>query len=82
MPSTVFVAKFADGEFTRMSIFTPRGKLDSGRGLRLSRHAHNQRTGKRNELIVAAHFEQGGTIVRSCTAKELAAGDGRAPEVA
>jgi hypothetical protein len=73
MTSTIFVARFADGEVTRMSIYTPKGKLDSGRGLRLSRHAHNQRTGKQNGLIVAAHFEQGGIVVRSCTTKELAA---------
>ena len=73
----VFVAEFADGQTTRMSTFMPRGKLDLGRGIRVARHAHNQRTGKSAGRIVAAHYEdnsqdgQPGAVLRTYSAAEL-----------
>jgi len=43
--SPVFVAHFADGETTRMTVCTTLDKLDVGCGVRLSRHAYSSRTG-------------------------------------
>jgi len=65
-----FVARFADGEVTRMSVFTSLAKLDYDRAARLSCAAYESRarrkaTGTNAVLppIVAAHFEQDGNII-------------------
>jgi hypothetical protein len=72
--SPVFVARFADGEITRMSIFTPLTKLDVKRGVRLARHAYSSRTGKAPPAILAAYFEAAGgdEILTRYTQDELA----------
>src|SRR5262249_38607142 len=73
-----FVAKFADGEVTRMSVFTPLEKLDWNRGARLSQAAWQSRWRTRERFhegriialfastppeIVSAHFEQDGKVL-------------------
>jgi hypothetical protein len=74
-----FIAKFADGTTTRMSVFTSLKKLDWDRGARLSQAAWETRwrTRERKQqrpywtlfvapvppAIVAAHFEQDGVVL-------------------
>jgi len=72
--SPVFVARFADGEVTRMTVCTELAKLDVGRGVRLSRHAYSSRTGKASPAILEACFEAagGGEILTRYTQDELA----------
>jgi transcriptional regulator with XRE-family HTH domain len=62
-----FVARFSDGEITRMSTFTPLENLDVGRGLRLARAAYEARARRSGGRlppvpppIVHAHFERDG----------------------
>lgn len=68
-----FVVGFADGEVTRMSIFTSRQNLDVARGVRLSRHAWASR--KKSDVAFAppiqtATFEeQDGSIILKCSAE-------------
>jgi len=60
-----FVAEFADGTTTRMSVFTPRDKLDWTRGERLSVAAYQSRfqTHEAPPAILSAHFEQDGKVL-------------------
>jgi hypothetical protein len=74
-----FVAEFADGTTTRMSVFTSLEKLDWNRGERLSQAAWEARwraRGRKQQrpywtlfvapvppAIVAAHFEQNGVVL-------------------
>src|SRR5262245_45644320 len=60
-----FVAEFADGATTRMSICTARDKLDWGRGERLSIAAYQSRfqTHEVPPAIVSARFEQDGKVL-------------------
>jgi hypothetical protein len=63
-----FVARFRDGEVTRMSTYTSLADLDHGRGERLSRAAWASRfktTPENAPPIVSAHFEQDGAIIAS-----------------
>jgi len=53
-----FVAKFSDGEITRMTTHCTPTKLDPGRGIRLSRAAYKSRTGRPAPAIVEGHFEK------------------------
>jgi hypothetical protein len=41
--SPIFVARFADGEVTRMTTYTSLTALDVGRGVRLAHHAYRSR---------------------------------------
>lgn len=68
-----FVAGFADGEVTRMSIFTSLQNLDVGRGVRLAKAAYESRCKDRPvpEIMTAA-FEQDGVIIAKCTAEARA----------
>jgi hypothetical protein len=59
-----FVARFADGQVTRMSTFTSLVRLDYDRGLRLSHAAYESRTKQVPPSIVSAHFEQDGEILQ------------------
>jgi hypothetical protein len=75
-----FVATFADGEVTRMSIFTSLSSLDYGRGIRLAQAAYESRARRRangtNAIvppIVAAHFEQDGMTLANYGQQQLAA---------
>jgi len=69
-----FVAKFADGTTTRMSVFTSLKKLDWDRGVRLSQAAYQSRWRRMRHIradfiepvlpaIVSAHFEQDGIVL-------------------
>ena len=69
-----FVAEFADGESTRMSVFTSLKKLDWDRGERLSQAAWEARWRTRERRpywvvapvpppIIAMHFEQDGVVL-------------------
>lgn len=69
-----FVARFADGEITRMSIFSSLEALDWERGLRLSQAAYESRWWTRVRVhgvpplsalppIVSAHFERDGVVL-------------------
>jgi hypothetical protein len=55
--SPIFIARFADGEVTRMTTHTQLDKLDVGRGARLARHAYRSRTGREPPAISEAFFE-------------------------
>jgi hypothetical protein len=59
--SAVFVARFSDGETTRMTTYAPLGRLDVARGMRLAQHAYRSRTGREPPAFVEAHFECAGT---------------------
>ena len=60
-----FVAEFADGTTTRMSVFTSLEKLDWERGERLSIAAYQSRFQTREvpPAIVSARFEQDGKVL-------------------
>ena len=55
--SPIFVATFADGVCTRMSIYCTPGDLDLERGKRLARYAYESRTSKPAASFTKAHFE-------------------------
>ena len=57
MSSPTFVARFADGEVTRMTTHCPDGKLDLGRGVRLSQAAYWSRKKQQPPALTAGHFE-------------------------
>jgi hypothetical protein len=61
--SPVFVARFSDGEVTRMTTYAPNGKLDRKRGVQLAQHAYRSRVKKEPPAIVEAHFEKEGVIL-------------------
>jgi hypothetical protein len=71
--SPVFVATFADGTETRMSVFhdLEHKTLNLDRGIRLAQHAYRSRKQQEPPLIVAAHFERDGEILASYTASEF-----------
>jgi hypothetical protein len=71
-----FVAEFADGTMTRMSVFCSLEKLDWDRGERLSQAAYQSRWRRQQRIytpypivepvppaIVATHFEQDGVVL-------------------
>jgi hypothetical protein len=78
MSSPTFVATFADGEVTRMTTYCEDGKLDLGRGGRLSRSAYLSRKGKAAPAMTAGHFETpprdgaAAVVLKTFTADELA----------
>jgi hypothetical protein len=69
--SPTFIAEFADGEVTKMTTFSSIKKLDVERGIRLAKHAYEQRTGKEPPAMVAARFEQDGQLLASYSAVDL-----------
>ena len=73
MSGPTFVARFADGQTTRMTTHTPLTKLDMGRGVRLSRHAHSSRVRKDPPVILEARFESAdGEVLAEYTQEQLA----------
>jgi hypothetical protein len=71
--SPSFVATFADGEVTRMTTYCADNKLDLARGLKLSRHAYQQRITKEPPAIVEARFEDAaGAVLGRYDAKQIA----------
>jgi len=69
--SPTFVCVFHDDVVTRMTVYTLEKKLDVARGVRLSRHAYQQRTGKAPPEMAKAHFEKDGTTLASYSASDL-----------
>lgn len=80
-----FVAKFADGEITRMSTFTSLADLDWERGVRLSQVAYESRMKHRRSatgtLILSAHFEQDGNVLARYDRPSKWLGTGKSCEV-
>jgi hypothetical protein len=73
--SPVFVAKFADGETTRMHVHAEfDGELNLGRGIRLAQHAYRLRMKREPPAIAQAHFERDGAILETYTAAQLEIG--------
>jgi hypothetical protein len=73
--SPTFVARFADGQVTRMTTWhdPERKTLDLVRAVKLARHAYRSRTKCEPPAIVKGHFENGdGTVLTNYTAKQLA----------
>jgi hypothetical protein len=66
-----FVAKFSDGQVTRMSTYCADGKLDLGRGVRLSCAAYEDRTNKSAPAISEGHFELDGEVLKTYTPEEM-----------
>jgi hypothetical protein len=75
MGSPTFVATFRDGEVTRMTTFTSRTELDVRRGVRIARHAYQQRKRQAPPAIVKACFEDSDSreILAAYNADDLAA---------
>jgi hypothetical protein len=69
--SPTFVAIFADGETTRMTVFQPGKTLDLGRGVRLARAAYESRTKQKSPPIIKAHYERDGEILESYEREQL-----------
>jgi hypothetical protein len=69
--SPTFVAHFADGEVTRMTVYCEPGKLDVGRGARLAQHAYRSRMGREPPAIIAANFEHTDGRSKSVEAEAL-----------
>jgi hypothetical protein len=67
-----FVAKFADGEVTRMTVWAE-NKPNLSRGVRLARHAYRSRTGNEPPPIIEARFERDGSVLETYDAKLLEA---------
>ena len=70
--SPTFVAKFADGETTRMTTHSRLDKLDVKRGCALARAAYESRTKKPAPAIIEGRFEQEGELLEDYCAAELA----------
>jgi len=68
--SPIFVAIFADGEITRMTVFTHQ-KLDMARGVRLARAAYESRMKQAAPPIVEAHYERNDEVVEHYTREQL-----------
>jgi hypothetical protein len=58
-----FVARFADGQVTRMSTYTSLTNLDRARGIRLSLAAYESRMKQAPPPIITSHFEQDGVVI-------------------
>jgi len=69
--SPTFVATFADGQVTRMTVFGTPDHLDVERGKKLARYAYESRTKKTPPAFLKAHFEQAGVVFRAYSAVEL-----------
>ena len=69
--SPTFVATFADGEVTRMTVFGTPDDVDVERAKRLARYAYESRTKKTPPAFLKAHFEQAGVVFRAYSAVEL-----------
>ena len=71
MTSPTFIATFADGEVTRMSVFTQRDRLNHARGVRLARIAYESRCKHPAPAIIEARYEHEGSIVETYDAEQL-----------
>jgi hypothetical protein len=69
--SPTFVATFADGEVTRMTVFTSCAKLDMARAVRLARAAYESRMKQAAPPIIEAHYERDGEVLESYGREQL-----------
>jgi hypothetical protein len=72
--SPTFIAKFHDGQGTRMTVWhaPERKTLDLARGVKLARHAYRSRMKCEPPGMIKGHFENGdGTVLATYTAKQL-----------
>ena len=69
--SPAFVAVFADGETTRMTVFQAGKTLNLSRGVRLARAAYESRTKKTPPPIVEARYERDGEVLESYEREQL-----------
>jgi hypothetical protein len=72
--SPTFIARFEDGQVTRMTAYCENGKLDLKRSIALARAAYEKRAGKPPPSIVAAKFVELGyndTMLKEYDAKAL-----------
>jgi hypothetical protein len=67
----VCVCKFADGEVTRMTTFSPGGKLNLPRGIKLACYAYESRMKCKPPTIIEASFELHGKTVKTYTREQL-----------
>jgi hypothetical protein len=88
MSSPTFVATFADGTVTRMTTHCADGRLDLGRGVRLSQAAYESRRKQQPPAMTAGHFEtppngdgRAAVVLRTYSPDELAAVTGDADGV-
>jgi hypothetical protein len=73
MNSPSFIACFADGQTTRMTVHTSLAKLDVGRGVRLAQHAYRSRMKQEPPAITSARFEDiKGKVLEEYDALEIA----------
>jgi hypothetical protein len=73
--SPTCVVEFADGVITRMSTWSPVGKPDVKRGIKLACHVYRGRTGREPPAIKNMHFETG-VRFESVSANDLDQKDG------
>ena len=69
--SPAFVAVFADGETTRMTVFQAGKTLNLGGGVRLARAAYESRTKQTPPPIVEARYERDGEVLESYEREQL-----------
>jgi hypothetical protein len=69
--SPSFIATFADGQTTRMTVNTRFDKLDVGRGIRLAQYAYESRKGKNPPEMTSARFESEGRTLATYSAEDL-----------
>jgi len=73
--SPTCVATFADGEITRMTVWSANGKPDLRRGIKLAHAAYESRTQRKPPAITALHFEivdGKNTVTTKFTADQIA----------
>ena len=70
--SPCFVARFIDGQQTRMTVNTALNRLDFARGVRLARHAYRSRIGQEPPPLKSGYFESEGRVLKSYGAADLA----------
>jgi hypothetical protein len=74
--SLTCVVTFADGEITRMTVWSASGKADLDRGIKLARAAYESRRKRFPPAITAVHFEADGVALVPYTTEEIAEASG------
>jgi hypothetical protein len=72
--SPSFIAKFESGDsvvITRMTVHTPKDRLNLARGVHLARAAFESRMKKPAPAIVSAHYERDGEILENYDVEQL-----------
>ena len=69
--SATFIARFADGEVTRLTTHARAGKPNLARGVRLARAAYESRTKRTPPAITEARYESDGEVLKTYDAEIL-----------